>query len=297
MVLVNNTYTTDVFEAAAASWIRNQTKPFFAYVAYTTPHAGDWGANKETGNPVPSDLQYASEADWPDVEKDHAASVSYMDRSVAKLVDGLALESTLVFFVSDNGAHEEGGHDHTFFNSTAGLRGFKRSLYGGGVRSPSMVVGPGVPAGTRSNLTWGFWDLLPAIADLANASGSVGAGIDGVSFAAEIRSPGALESSSRTQFFTWGNGPTHTKGHTVRRGRYEGMVTNCTQFYNNESQYYKRPSPDDVWALYDLSLDPFETVDIANRHHDTIAVYRKWVLDGKFTCQCLQCGYGYPGRR
>ena len=74
------------------------------------------------------------------------------------------------------------------------------------------------------------------------------------------------------------------------------MVTNCTQFYNNESQYYKRPSPDDVWALYDLSLDPFETVDIANRHHDTIAVYRKWVLDGKFTCQCLQCGYGYPGR-
>lgn len=53
----NFTYTSDVFETAATSWIRNQTtaekaKPFFAYVAYTTPHAGDWGTTKETGNPV-----------------------------------------------------------------------------------------------------------------------------------------------------------------------------------------------------------------------------------------------------
>ena len=51
------TYTSDVFETAAAAWIRNQTTadkatPFFAYVAYTTPHAGDWGATKETGSPV-----------------------------------------------------------------------------------------------------------------------------------------------------------------------------------------------------------------------------------------------------
>jgi arylsulfatase A len=184
------TYTSDVFEAEAASWIRNQTGPFFAYVAYTTPHAGDWGTTKEEGQPVPSDLQYASEA-YPDVEKDHAASVSYMDASIGRLVGGLDLENTLVFFVSDNGAHEEGGHNHTFFNSTAGLRGFKRSLYEGGVRSPSMVAGLGVPRGTRSQRPWAFWDLLPTLAELAMANVSsaeqVGAagldGIDGVSFA------------------------------------------------------------------------------------------------------------------
>ena len=77
------TYTSDVFATAATSWIQNQSGPYFAYVAYATPHAGAWGSNKETGQPVPSDLQYGSE-DWPDVEKDHAASVTYMDASVGR---------------------------------------------------------------------------------------------------------------------------------------------------------------------------------------------------------------------
>ena len=35
----------------------------------------------------------------------------------------------IVFFASDNGAHLEGGHSYTFFNSTGGLLGHKRSLY------------------------------------------------------------------------------------------------------------------------------------------------------------------------
>ena len=53
-----------------------------------------------------------------------------------------------------------------------------------------------------------------------------------------------------------------------------------------------RPAPDDVWALYDLSLDPFETQDVVASHADTVDVLRKWVLDGNFTCQCFQCGWG-----
>jgi arylsulfatase A len=247
------TYTSDVFEEAAASWIRNQSQPYFAYVAYTTPHAGDWGTNKETGNPVPSDLQYASTG-YPDVEKDHAASISYMDASIRRLVAGLDLRSTFVFFVSDNGAHEEGGHNHSFYNSTAGLRGFKRSLYEGGVRSPSMVIGPGVPAGTRSRLPWAFWDLLPTFAELAKAPTTQLPGIDGVSIAQELMSPNSmLNNWTWTGFWTWGNGPTHTKGFTVRRGNFKGVVTNCSHFYDQKSAYYQRPSPDDVWALYDLA--------------------------------------------
>ena len=46
---------------------------------------------------------------------------------------------TLTVFVSDNGPHAEGGHNVKFFNSSGGLRGHKRSLYEGGVRSPSIV--------------------------------------------------------------------------------------------------------------------------------------------------------------
>ena len=138
---------------------------------------------------MPSDLQYMNESTYPDVEKDHAASVSYMDASVGKLIAGLDLSNTFEFFVSDNGAHEEGGHNHTFFNSiqfTGGLRGFKRSLYEGGVRSPSMVAGPGIAPGTRSDVPWAFWDILPTFAELAGATNKIGGSIDGVSFAKQI---------------------------------------------------------------------------------------------------------------
>ena len=56
------------------------------------PHAGGWGwlnstagRQPESGAPVPSDGQYAAEA-WPDVEKDHAAVISYLDAYVGEMV-------------------------------------------------------------------------------------------------------------------------------------------------------------------------------------------------------------------
>ena len=89
-----------------------------------------------------------------------------------------------------------------------------------------------------------------------------------------------------------GTGPTHTKGYTVRRGGYKGVVVNCSHFYDKESEYAKRPSPDDVWSLYDLENDPFETKDVASLHVEVIDALREWVLGGNFTCVCFQCGYG-----
>ena len=52
-----------------------------------------------------------------------------------------------------------------FFNSTGGLAGHKRSLFEGGVRSPSMVRWPGALAkpGRSSELPWAFWDVLPTV--------------------------------------------------------------------------------------------------------------------------------------
>ncbi len=45
-------------------------------------------------------------------------------------------ENTLVIFVSDNGPHEEGNHKVDFFNSNGHLRGKKRDLYEGGIKTP-----------------------------------------------------------------------------------------------------------------------------------------------------------------
>ena len=158
-------YTVDITHEHSMAWVKNQdgkvrdaAKPFFLYEAFTVPHAGGWGhapSTPESGAPVPSDGMYAKEQAWPDVEKDHAAVITYLDDYVGKLVALLKSEQiekkTIVFFASDNGAHLEGGHDYHFFNSTGGLLGHKRSLYEGGMRSPIMVSWPGTITPAVSN--------------------------------------------------------------------------------------------------------------------------------------------------
>lgn len=78
-------YTIDVFQDAAIAWMAKVSKgpsPFFLYLSYTIPHAGNWADNRqmrETGQPVPLDMGYGDQ-DWPEVERDHAAVVSYLDR-------------------------------------------------------------------------------------------------------------------------------------------------------------------------------------------------------------------------
>ena len=183
-----------------------QTQPFFLYVAFTVPHAGGWGhtpIGPEHGAPVPTDGEYASRSEWPEVERDHAAVVTYLDAKVGELMGALEAlkleERTLVIFASDNGAHHEGGHSHLFFNSTGGLSGHKRSLYEGGVRSPTMVRWPGtVPAGV-SPYRWAFWDVLPTFAELAGLEAP--RGLDGVSIVPTLM--GRSQPAHALLYWTW----------------------------------------------------------------------------------------------
>jgi membrane-anchored protein YejM (alkaline phosphatase superfamily) len=99
----------------------DDSKPFFLYLAYTTPHAGSVGSLAENDVPVPnvSKGPYASQP-WPSVEKDFATAVYELDAAVGKVLSTLDKEGlandTLVIFSSDNGAHNEGGHNYLFFN-------------------------------------------------------------------------------------------------------------------------------------------------------------------------------------
>ena len=50
------------------------------------------------------------------------------------------------------------------------LRGFKRTLYEGGLRNASFAWWPGVvPAGRVADEPWAFWDFLPTVAELSGA--------------------------------------------------------------------------------------------------------------------------------
>ena len=81
-------------------------------------------------------------------------------------------ENTIIIFSSDNGAHREGGADPDFFNSTAGLKGYKRDLYEGGIRTPLLVSWKNhIPTGVTTSHVSAFWDILPTIQDLTNDQG------------------------------------------------------------------------------------------------------------------------------
>ena len=138
--------------------------PLFLYLAYTDPHAGGWlDDDAEEGNPVPSDGSF-TDAAWPIVERDHASViVNFQDRDVGALVaaaDAAGAAPFVKIFASDNGASNEGGHSYLFFNSSGPLRGFKRCLTEGGIRTPLAISWPGVvAAGSTTDVTTAFWDL------------------------------------------------------------------------------------------------------------------------------------------
>jgi arylsulfatase A-like enzyme len=59
-------------------------------------------------------------------------------------------------------------------------------LYEGGIRVPFMVIGPGIKAGSQSNVPVTGWDILPTISDLAGNKNSLAENIDGTSFKAVL---------------------------------------------------------------------------------------------------------------
>ncbi|CAE7629008.1 GALNS [Symbiodinium microadriaticum] len=295
-------YTIDIFHDHGMAWLEAvaseaSRRPFFLFLSYTIPHAGGWSdapKSLESGNPVPCDLQYADEQ-WPDVEKDHAAVITYLDDKVGDLLARLKAlkvdKNTLVFFASDNGAHSEGGHDHRFFDSTGGLRGYKRSMFEGGVRSPTMVRWPdGIPAGRVSDFSWAFWDVLPTIAEIAGAS--VPNGLDGISIVPELK--GSFQKEHDYLYFTWiGEGGKGTgsgsdlkqePGYTIRQGCWKGVVPHC-------DAALLQPRLADEMHLFDLCEDPFEKTDIAAVKPSIVLQLKQLAVSKNLSCMCYQCGF------
>ena len=244
-------YSHDLFAEEALRFVeQNKAKPFFLYLSFTTPHANN-EAGKQ-GMEVPSDEPYSKE-DWPQPQRNHAAMITRMDRDIGRLFDKLRElgldENTLVFFTSDNGPHQEGGGNPFFFQSSGGLRGFKRSLHEGGVRVPMIVRWPGhVLADHVNPHVWAFWDVLPTLCDLAGAK--TPDGLDGISVLPTLLQKGEQR---KHEFLYW---EFHEKGsqQAVRMGDLKAVRN-------------KLGAP---LELYDLAKDVAEKTDVADQHRDVV---------------------------
>ena len=201
---VRKKYTHDLFVREALDWVRDHTdEPFFLYLPLTIPHANNEGTRGTgDGAEVPDHGVY-SELRWPDADKGQAAMITRMDRGVGRLLDLLEqldlAENTLVMFTSDNGPHNEAGHDPVRFNPSGVLRGMKRDLYEGGIRVPMIAWWPGkIQPGRVSDHIGYFGDLLATAGELAGASEIRNA--DSVSFVPELIGEGE---QAEHEFLYW----------------------------------------------------------------------------------------------
>lgn len=150
---------------------RCRSKPFFLYVAFNAPHTPI--QDPETGEASKTPEAYAK-------------VVQDMDRNVGRIVttlEELGLgENTLVFFCSDNGAHEIAGA------SNKPLNGWKGSFWEGGHRVPGIAHWPGhIPGGRSTDQTAMTMDIMPTCMELAGVKPEPEHTFDGVSLVSLLR--------------------------------------------------------------------------------------------------------------
>lgn len=265
-------YSADLIHREAMRWLSQQTDtlPFFGLLTYTLPHA-------ELVQPRDSILTgyeavFSDDPSWGGQEGSRynatththaqfAAMITRLDTYVGEILDLLAAKSldknTIVIFTSDNGPHEEGGADPTFFGRDGKLRGLKRQVHEGGIRVPFIVRWPAVsPSGTTIDTPIAFYDLMPTLAQAAGVTDFPGRYsnpriehdyFDGISFAPILYGKTMTETHP---FLYWEFDETDQIG--VRVGSWKLIV--------------KSGKPE----LYNLDADIHEDHDLAARYPELV---------------------------
>ena len=156
-----------------------------------------------------------------------------------------------MFFTSDNGPHREGGADPEFFNSAGPLRGFKRSLYEGGIRVPMIVRYPDhVAAGAVSSQVWAFWDVLPTLAELAGARSPEG--LDGISMVPALLGETAAGRAQKNHEYLYWEFPERGFSQAVRFGDWKAVRPKPGAPSNSTTWPTTRPSRE-IWSRSPIS--------------------------------------------
>ena len=255
-------YAPELIFNEALKFIRTESdQPFFLYYALNIPHANNEGGREtriaKNGMRSP-DFGSFIDKPWPIQEKGFAGMMQTIDNHVGEILAQLKElgidENTIVLFSSDNGPHQEGGHQMEFFNSNGSLKGKKRDLYEGGVRVPFVVRWPGtIRTHQVSDLVSGFQDIFPTLASLAGVKGSPHT--DGLSLTPTLLgNPGAQVTHPHLywEFYEQGGKV------AVLRGNWKAVRRNILK------------RPDAPIELYNLLSDPEEHRNIAAQHEGLV---------------------------
>jgi arylsulfatase A-like enzyme len=228
--------TTRLSEEAVDFIEREKDNPFFLYLAYNAVHAPAQAPQKDIDH---------YQKKYPGISKKRAilmAMLYHLDMGVGAVVDKLKdeglWENTLLFFLTDNGGSK------TMEANNGTLRGFKGSLYEGGVRTPWIVSWPAKFKGGRTIDTPVIsLDLLPTTLDALGIKAPRKNPFDGKSLLPLLTG----ESDTLHSELYWNSG--EPKGEwAVRKGD------------------WKAHGFKEKYELYNLVEDPSESKDLASKN-------------------------------
>lgn len=274
------TYVHDLIMDRALQFVQRNAKakkPFFCYIPTAVPHAamhapkelhekwrkvfpqfdkviGKYGAG--TGEKTPNVVNPIA---------GFAAMMENLDDQVGEILDELKAlgidDNTLVIFTSDNGAHKEGGHQPKFWNSSGSLRGMKRDMHEGGIRTPMLARWPGVvPAGKTSGHLSAFWDVLPTMSELIGQP--VPEGSDGISFLPTLKGEASQKNHEYLYWEFCKGAQQEIYSQAVRKGKWKAYL-----------QLNKK------MEIFDLEADPYEKVNLASKKPELVTEMKRIIAE------------------
>ncbi|MEP4079907.1 arylsulfatase [Haloferula sp.] len=281
--LEEDTFIHDLIMEDASEFIKRNAEsktPFFCYIPTAVPHAamhapkemhekwrkaypqfdnkiGKYGAGKGEKTP-----------DVVNPIAGFAAMMENLDNQIGGILDQLVElgidDNTIVLFSSDNGTHREGGHNPKFWDSNGPLRGIKRDLYEGGIRTPFLVRWPGkVKAGSTNDHISAFQDILPTMAELT--AQPTPKQVDGVSMLPTLLGKSDQTPNDYLYFeFVQGNSKSYTS-RALRMGDWKAVQRS----ENNKGQKFA------PIELYNLKKDLGEKNNLASKNPELVQQMEK----------------------
>jgi arylsulfatase A len=146
------------------AFIKEQTAaghPFYLEIAHYATHAGDQSlpATRQEFQAAPKGARHTNVG--------YGSMLADMDTAIGQVLDavqaaGIA-DHTYIIYTSDNGCIPTNDPG----NINGPVRGYKATVWEGGIRVPFIVIGPGIKAGAVSRTPVVGYDLLPTICDFA----------------------------------------------------------------------------------------------------------------------------------
>ncbi|MBI1765851.1 MAG: sulfatase [Acidobacteria bacterium] len=244
----DQTQLTTWYTEHAVSFIeRHKDQPFFLYVPHSMPHVPLFVSDKfkgKSGGGLYGDV--IAEIDW---------SVGQILAALKRLnLDN----NTLVIFTSDNGPwHLYGDHG----GSAGPLRGYKATMFEGGVREPFIARWPGhIKAGSVNQTPAMTIDLLPTLAKLAGAAVPTDRIIDGRDIWPLLSGNKSAQPPHEVLYFYWGR-----ELQAVRSGKWKLHLPHpyVEHIPANGGERGKVVSKELELSLFDLEKDQGETTNVA----------------------------------